>query len=71
MTLRRFLILITFISSSPIQAQEVLEQLDQKLTLSAFDDQFRTRLPRYIQIPLQSFSIVKTNRSKASVSMRE
>ena len=57
MTLRRFLILITFISSSPIQAQEVLEQLDQKLTLSAFDDQFRTRLSGTLDAEFYAFDL--------------
>jgi hypothetical protein len=55
--LRRVIILAAFIAGSDLHAQDFLDRLDQHLTLSAFDDQFRTRLSGTLDLEFYTFDL--------------
>ncbi len=53
----RLIILAALLVDSEVRAQDFLDQLDQRLTLSAFDDQFRTRLSGLLDLEFYAFDL--------------
>jgi len=54
---QRFFVVAVFLIAGQGRAQEFLERLDQHLTLSAFDDQLRTRLSGTLDLEFYAFDL--------------
>ncbi len=57
MKVHRFILLAALVVAGHVRAQEFLDQLDQRLTLSAFDDQFRARLSGTLDLEFYAFDL--------------
>ena len=53
--LQRLLVLAALLVGGELRAQDFLDRLEQKLTLSAFDDQFRARLSGTLDLEFYAF----------------
>jgi hypothetical protein len=57
MNLRRVLLLPIFLGCAPLLAQDFLDQLDQRLTFSAFDDKVRARVSGTLDLEFYHFNL--------------
>ncbi len=55
MKLRRFLFLLALFAARDLRADDFLDRLDEKLTLSTADDQFRARLSGTLDLEFYHF----------------
>lgn len=57
MKLPRIIFLVALVLAGQLRAQDFLDQLDQRLTISAFDDQFRARLSGTLDLEFYAFDL--------------